>query len=166
MRINKAFIVGLIVGGLAGIAPGFMLGVYFLPILVAEEGASVAEVAAAKEQAVREGIFRKNLPGSDAFHWGEGTLVESMEDGQYYFTLEGSVAPGPNYKLYLTPEFVDTEEAFLAIKDRSVLVASLATFDNFRVSVPAKIDPDRYPAVIIWCERFKRFITAATLMKL
>ena len=36
---NKPFFLGLIVGGLLGLTPGFGLGVYFLPIIVAERGA-------------------------------------------------------------------------------------------------------------------------------
>ena len=38
--MNKnPFLVGLIVGGLFGLIPGFGLGVYFLLIIVAEKGA-------------------------------------------------------------------------------------------------------------------------------
>ena len=36
---RKPFLVGLIAGGLLGLIPGFGLGVYFLPIIVAERGA-------------------------------------------------------------------------------------------------------------------------------
>ena len=34
---RKPFMVGLIVGGLIGFIPGFGLGVYFLPIIVAKK---------------------------------------------------------------------------------------------------------------------------------
>ena len=166
MKINKGVIAGFIVGALVGIAPGFVLGIYFLPILIAEEGASAVEISTARENAARSGVFLRDLPGSDAFHWGEGAIVESMEADKYYYTLEGSLAPGPDYKLYLTPEYVDTEAAFLAIKNRSKRVASLRTFENFRVSVDAALNPQQYPAIVVWCERFGKFITAATLKKL
>ncbi|MCH1568325.1 MAG: DM13 domain-containing protein [Alphaproteobacteria bacterium] len=79
--------------------------------------------------------------------------------------IDGSVSPGPDYKLYLTPEYVEDEAEFLALKARSVRVADITGFDNFRVDVPMNIDPTQYPAVIIWCERFGEFITAGHLVK-
>jgi len=35
------------------------------------------------------------------------------------------------------------------------------TFENFIVPVPASIDVARYDTVIVWCESFRQFITAA-----
>ena len=157
---NKSLIVGIVLGGAGALPLGFALGVYYLPILVASEGASQAQVAAAKSGASRQADFRRDLKGSDAFHWGEGTLHLTREAGQYYFTLDGQVSPGPDYKLYLTPSYVEDEASFLDIKAQSVRVADITGFDNFRVDVPMSIDPTQYPAVIIWCERFGEFITA------
>ncbi|MGI9439020.1 MAG: DM13 domain-containing protein [Parvibaculales bacterium] len=163
--INKSMLIGFVLGGLAALPVGFGLGTYYLPILVASEGASDAVVAAAKSGAMIKAEFRRDLKGSDGFHWGEGTLHLTREAGQYYFTLDGSVSPGPDYKLYLTPEYVEDEAEFLALKARSVRVADITGFDNFRVDVPMNIDPTQYPAVIIWCERFGEFITAGHLVK-
>ena len=42
---RKSFLVGLIVEGLLGLIPGFGLGVYFLPIIVAEKGADETGLA-------------------------------------------------------------------------------------------------------------------------
>ncbi len=161
--INKSLIIGLVLGGLAALPIGFGLGVYYLPILVASEGASETQVAAAKSEATISASFRRDLKGSDGFHWGEGTLHLTREGGQYFFTLDGQVSPGPDYKLYLTPEYVEDEASFLALKDRSERVADITGFENFRLDVPMSIDPTQYPAVIIWCERFGEFITAGRL---
>jgi hypothetical protein len=35
------------------------------------------------------------------------------------------------------------------------------TFENFIVPLPAGTDPARYTSVIVWCETFSQFITAA-----
>jgi len=35
------------------------------------------------------------------------------------------------------------------------------TFENFVVALPAEIDPARFNTVIVWCESFRQFITAA-----
>lgn len=161
--INKSLFIGIVLGGIGALPLGFGLGVYYLPILVASEGASDAVVAAAKSDAMIQADFRKDLKGSDGFHWGEGTLHLTREGGQYFFTLDGSVSPGPDYKLYLTPEYVEDEAEFLAVKARSVRVADITGFENFRVDVPMSIDPTNYLAVIIWCERFGEFITSGRL---
>jgi hypothetical protein len=161
--VPKSSIIGFIVGVLMALPLGFGLGVYYLPILVASDGASQAQVATAKSQAMIQATFRKDLRGSDGFHWGEGTLHLSQEGGQYFFTLDGRVSPGPDYKLYLTPSYAETEAEFLAIKARSVRVGDITGFDNFRLDVPMSIDPTQYPAVIIWCERFGEFITSGLL---
>lgn len=161
--LNKSLIIGFVLGGLAALPVGFGLGVYYLPILVASEGASADVVAAAKSEAMISATLRRALKGSDGYHWGEGTLHLTREGEQYFFTLDGQVSPGPDYKLYLTPEYVEDEAAFLAIKAQSVRVADITGFDNFRVDVPMLIDPTQYPAMVIWCERFEEFITAGRL---
>ena len=73
----------------------------------------------------------------------------------------GRLAPGPAYRLYLTPRFVDTGDAFLKIKAQSVAIADIRSFDGFIVPVPAGVDAGRYAGVLIWCEAFQQFITAA-----
>ena len=58
----------------AGLVVGFALGVYFLPILTEEKGLDTAALAQLEASAERSGTFTRDLPGSDAFHWGEGTV--------------------------------------------------------------------------------------------
>ena len=159
----KHFFLGLLLGAVIGLIPGFGLGVYFLPILTAEEGAEQAVVEQAMARALRRGVFRRDLGDSDGAHWGEGEILLSFEQGRQFLTLNGEIAPGPDYKLYLTPELVVTEDEFLAIKGRSARVASIKAYRNFRIEVPASIDTSAYAAVLIWCESFSQFITAAEL---
>ena len=136
---------------------GFALGVYFLPILIAPEAPTVSEVQAMAGTAQLTGEFRRDLQDSDALHWGEGTVYV----GRDAISLEGSLAPGPDYKLYLSPEFVETEADFNRLKSSMARVGDVKTFENFIVSVPSSIDPANYNAVIVWCETFGQFITAA-----
>jgi hypothetical protein len=142
---------------LLAIALGFALGVYFLPILVAPAPPSAADVAAQAAQATFTGQFRRDLKDSDALHWGEGTVSVSRSS----VALLGELAPGPDYKLYLSPEFVETEADFYRLKARMVRVGDVKTFKNFLVPVPESIDPSRYNTVVVWCESFSQFITAA-----
>ena len=76
---------------------------------------------------------------------------------------DGEVAPGPDYKIYLTSKFVDDKDSFLAIKKDSQKVAEVNGFKNFRTMLPASTKVNDYTAVVIWCERFEKFITAGKL---
>ena len=103
------------------------------------------------------GEFVRDLEDSDALHWGEGTLSV----GRDLISFEGRLAPGPDYRLYLSPKFVETEADFEALKSQMVQVGRVQTFENFMVTVPGGIDPSDYSAAIVWCEAFGQFITAA-----
>lgn len=138
-------------------ALGFGVGIYALPILIAPPAPSVSDVQASSLQAEFSGEFKKDLQDSDRFHWGEGKVTV----GKDFVTLMGELAPGPDYKLYLSPQFVETEDDFNRIKASMVQVGDVKTFENFVVNVPADIDPAQYNSVIIWCETFGEFITAA-----
>lgn len=147
----------LLVSHAVALAIGFALGVYFLPILIAPAAPTAAEVGAQAGAASFTGQFRRDLKDSDALHWGEGTVSV----GPTAIGLTGKLAPGPDYKLYLSPEFVETEADFLRLKAQMVRVGDVKTFENFLVALPASVDPARYTAVIVWCETFGQFITAA-----
>jgi hypothetical protein len=142
---------------LLALAVGFALGVYLLPILVAPEAPSRAEVSAQAGSAAFTGQFRRDLKDSDTLHWGEGSVSVSREA----IALMGKLAPGPDYKLYLSPEFVETEADFRRLKARMVRVGDVKTFENFIVPVPPTVDPAAYTTVVIWCETFSEFITSA-----
>ena len=147
----------LITTHLAALAAGFAAGIFLLPILSAPEAPTSGEVAALARDAEYTGEFRRDLAGSDFLHWGEGELSVSAR----MISLQGEIAPGPAYRLYLSPEFVETEAEFEALKASMVEVGSLNVFENFILPVPEGIDPGQYTTAVIWCESFSEFITAA-----
>ena len=138
-------------------AVGFAGGIYMLPILIAPPAPAEAEVLEIASQAQFTSEFRRDLAGSDALHWGEGSVSVSRSA----VSLMGKLAPGPDYKLYLSPEFVETEADFNGLKSEMVRVGDVKTFENFLVPVPESIDPAAYNTVVVWCESFGQFITAA-----
>lgn len=150
------WLVRLVTHTIAG-GVGFALGIYLLPILIAPDSPDVAQVRAVADSAIFTAEFRRDLEDSDALHWGEGKLYIGTDS----IALEGSIAPGPDYRLYLSPEFVETEKAFGALKAQMVEVGPVTTFENFMVPVPESIDPANFSAAIVWCEAFEMFITAA-----
>jgi hypothetical protein len=147
----------LLITHLVALVLGFGLGIYFLPILTAPPAPSYSELTLASSAPRYTGIFRRDLKDSDALHWGQGQVFIGADN----IALKGELSPGPDYKLYLSPSFVETEADFKRLKSQMVQVASIKTFKNFVVPLPASIDPSQYKAMVIWCESFNEFITAA-----
>jgi len=147
----------LVTHGIALVA-GIALGIYLLPVLTAPDAPSNAEVSSSAAQALFTGDFHRKLPGSDFLHWGEGQISISTKQ----ISFMGSIAPGPDYQLYLTPTLAQTEQEFLMMKDESAKIGVVKTFDNFILDIPKNIDSMNYRALIVWCEFFGEFITAAS----
>nr|WP_308417733.1 DM13 domain-containing protein [Pseudovibrio denitrificans] len=58
-------------------------------------------------------------------------------------------------------EFVEHEDEFLPVKGNSVLIGDVKTFDGFLLDVPEGVDIEKYNTVLVWCETFGEFISAA-----
>ena len=136
---------------------GFGLGIYLLPILTSPKSVNIDKIIKLEKNALYKTVFVRDLKGSDLFHWGEADVSVSKNE----IIVNGSIAPGPDYKLYLIKEFVEQEEEFLFIKDKSKYIAEVKTFKNFVITIPENIDINDYNTIVIWCESFSEFITAA-----
>jgi len=147
----------LLVTHLLALALGFALGVYTLPILTAPPGPDKAALEATAAAAEFKGNLDRKLKGSDFLHWGEGE-VRVMRDKIAHV---GRLSPGPDYKLYLTVEFVEDEESFLKVKDQSARIGDVKSFDGFLLDVPSSVDVSAYTTAVVWCEAFGEFISAA-----
>ena len=147
----------LLISHLIFAAIGFALGIYALPILTAPSAPSKTEMETATAQATFTGEFKRDLAGSDFLHWGEGTV----SIGERFISLDGKIAAGPDYKLYLSPIFVETEDEFNQAKATMIMVGDVKTFENFVIPVGVEVDPKEYNTVIVWCEAFGEFISAA-----
>jgi hypothetical protein len=141
----------------AVLAAGFALGVYFLPILSAPRSPAPSEVRAAVGEPRFTARFERGLAGSDALHWAQG----EVRIGAQAIGFEGAMAPGPAYKLYLVRGFVETEEAFARVRADAVALGDIKTFDRFVVPIPPGVDVAQYDTVLVWCEAFSQFISAA-----
>jgi hypothetical protein len=147
----------LIASHAAMLGLGFGLGVYLLPILTVPKSPDQATLQAGAANALYKGRFDRKLKGSDLVHWGEGEIAVAPDKVVH----EGRLAPGPDYKLYLAPAFVDTKEGFLQIKGSSKRIGDVKTFNGFLIDVPAGVDVAAYTTVVVWCEAFGQFISAA-----
>ncbi len=142
-------------GAVLGI--GFALGVFFLPILTAESAPDAAVLEQEVQQADYSAQLTRDLRGSDALHWGEGTISVSPER----IAHQGELAPGPDYMVYLTKDFVEHEDEFEPVKQDAVRIGAVKSFDGFLLDVPDGVDVEGYTTVVVWCETFGEFITAA-----
>lgn len=136
---------------------GFALGIYLLPILTAPPGPDAAMLEEKAQEAIYSVELTRDLRGNDFVHWGEGTF--SVTPTQIIH--EGKLAPGPDYKLYLVPEFVEHEDEFEPIKASAIQLGDVKTFDGLILDIPEGVDIEAYNTILIWCEAFGEFITAA-----
>ena len=156
MNVRKTLLLTLSHLVLLGV--GFAAGIYTLPILTAPpapDRASVERVASSGQFA---GTFSRDRKDSDALHYGEGDFTI----GANMVSFMGSLAPGPDYRLYLSPVFIETEEDFNRHKNRMIEVGDVKTFDNFLVAISEPIDPTQFNTAIVWCESFGQFITSGS----
>ena len=139
------------------LAVGFVLGVYALPILIAPEAPPVSMINAIANDALFTTAFDKNRQDSDFLHWGEGEVTV----GNDAITFVGELAPGPDYKLYLSPVYVETEADFLVNKANMLQLGNIQSFDRFMLPIDKIVDINQYNTVIVWCESFGQYITSA-----
>ncbi|NQX89657.1 MAG: DM13 domain-containing protein [Halioglobus sp.] len=147
----------LVLSHFGAVALGFALGIYMLPVLMAPDPPSQEFVAEAEQSAVYSGVFRRDLEDSDFLHWGEGVVYLSPS----MVSFQGELAPGPDYRLYLSPRFVQTEADFEVLQSEMVEIGNVDTFQRFVLTVPRGVDLNAYNSVIVWCKAFGQFITAA-----
>ncbi|MDK1287668.1 DM13 domain-containing protein [Pseudoalteromonas umbrosa] len=132
------------------------MGVYSLPIMMAPPAPTQTALSTVANQAKYTAMFNKNLKGSDFLHFGEGNVFI----GQQSIGFEGRLAPGPDYRLYLSPTFVEDEAEFAKHKSTMQFVSTVTSFNGFIVDVPTGIDIEKFSTVVVWCETFGEFITA------
>jgi len=151
----KALLIFII--ALAIFAAGFMAGIYSLPILTEQPAPEIKTLEQHQTRALFSAEFKPDLKGSDRLHYGDG-MVYLTNDA---ISMQGTLSPGPDYQLYLSRNFIDNETDFLAQKGTMQRVAGVRSFNGFKLVVPQGIDVRDYNTVIIWCESFEEFITAA-----
>ncbi|MBW8183833.1 DM13 domain-containing protein [Shewanella nanhaiensis] len=156
--MKKRYLLALLFSHLFVAGGGFIMGIYLLPIMTAPAAPQLSVLESTVQSREFSGQFSRERVDSDLLHWGEGEVSISQDS----IAFIGKLAPGPDYRLYLSPEFVETELDFNRLKSSMVQVGEIKTFDNFQVALPENIDPSNYVSLIVWCESFGQFITSGT----
>ncbi len=154
--LKKLLPLGLV---LAALAAGFALGVYALPVMIARAAPEAAQVEAVSATAISRGRFDRDHPSSDWLHWGDGELWLSTT----HIAFSGSMAPGPDYRLFLSPTAISSAEDFLAHKSSMTEVGDVRGFNGFVLALPEGTAATAYTSAIVWCEGFGQFIAASDL---
>lgn len=147
----------LLAAFLGTLATGFAAGIYALPIMIAPASPDNAVLSKIIAEAEYTATFEPDIPGSDFLHWGEGRV--GISNNQVAFI--GELAPGPDYRVYLVPQYVNSDKEFLAVKSSAVQLGAVNTFKNFLVEFDQQVDFTQYNTVIVWCETFQKYISAS-----
>ena len=147
----------IIIMTLAIFSAGFIAGVYSLPILTEQPAPDIAILKQHQGRSQFSATFKPDLKGSDRLHYGDGKVYLTNDA----ISMQGTLSPGPDYQLYLSRNFIDNEADFLAQKGTMQRIAGVRSFNGFKLVVPQGIDVSDYNTVVIWCESFEEFITAA-----
>lgn len=142
-------------GGIA--FAGFALGIYLLPIMTAPPAPSSGAVALALKDSRYVAQMEPQRADSDFLHWGKGSMTVSDN----YVVIQGELAPGPDYRMYLSPQFIETEKDFLANKHKMIQISQVPSFGTSIHPVPEGINVDDFNTIIIWCEAFGQYISSA-----
>jgi len=136
---------------------GFALGIYMLPIMTAPQAPSSGAVALAIKDSHYVAKMEPQRADSDFLHWGDGSITLSDN----FVVIQGKLAPGPDYRMYLSPRFVETEKDFLAHKSEMVQISEVLSFGTSIHRVPERVDIEEFNTVVIWCEAFGQYISSA-----
>ena len=97
---------------------GVAAGIYMLPLLTAGDGPDKNILDQVMENRHYSGTFSRDREDSDLLHWGEGEL----SIGPSRIAFSGRLAPGPDYRLYLSPVSIETERAFIEQKESLIYI--------------------------------------------
>ncbi len=156
-RILVSLLIGALLGGFVGFAGGIFVYPYiFLADVVATE--DIGDVSG--RQVVAKGSFIHADPG-DPIHYGSGGVTVYAD--AVHLQEDFEVGPGPAFHVYLVPQpevTPDTDVAATMFVD----LGRLRAFKGSQVyKIPAGVDLERYPNVIVWCAQFGVLISPAKL---
>ncbi len=155
-RWITVFLIGGVFGTAFGVAVGFFAFPYVFPPPEAMDVLSAEE----KTELVASGTFIHANP-SDPIHYGSGGV--EVYERTVFLKEDFEVGPGPAFHVYLVPK----EEIRQSGDVSDTMFIDLGKLRAFKGSqkyqVPAGVDLNNYPSVVIWCAQFGVLISPADL---
>ena len=147
-------------GGIIGVGAGTALGFLLFPFVFPPPPAAEQLTAAEKTSELAKGTFIHANP-SDPLHYGKGGV--KVYEGNVFLEKDFEVGPGPDFHVYLVP----TEKVRAASDVADTMFIDLGKLRAFEGSqkypIPAGVDIEKYPSVVIWCQQFGVLISPADL---
>ena len=150
------FLIGGVLGTAFGVAAGFFVYPFVFPPPEAMETLTAEE----QSRLVARGEFIHANP-SDPIHYGMGKVA--VYETVVHLDADFEVGPGPKFHVYLVPNSEVRDEAEV----ESTMFVDLGRLRAFKGSqkyqIPAGVDLENYPSVVIWCAQFGVLISPADL---
>ena len=150
------FLIGGVFGTAFGVAVGFFAFPYVFPPPEAMDVLSAEE----KTELVASGTFIHANP-SDPIHYGSGGV--EVYERTVFLKEDFEVGPGPAFHVYLVPKKEIRQSGDVG----DTMFVDLGKLRAFKGSqkyqVPAGVDLNNYPSVVIWCAQFGVLISPADL---
>jgi hypothetical protein len=150
-----------LLGGILGTGFGVALGFFFFPYVFPPPPASesLADTDRGKAPAAT-GTFIHANP-SDPVHWGRGKV--SVYERAIFLEPDFEVGPGPAFHVLLVPK-ASIRSSSEVTEQMFIDLGGLRAFKGSqRYAIPAGVNLQDYPSVVIWCERFSVLISPADL---
>ncbi len=155
-RFLTVLLIGGVLGTGFGVALGFFLFPYVFPPPPAMESLSEAE----QTTVVARGTFIHANP-SDPVHYGSGGVT--VYENTLFLEEDFAVGPGPKFHVYLVPK----EKVRSSSDVTGTMFVDLGRLRAFEGSqkfpIPAGLDLEAFPSVVIWCAQFDVLISPADL---
>ena len=147
-------------GGVLGVAAGTALGFFLFPFVFPPPPATEQLTAQERTTAVAKGTFIHANP-SDPIHYGKGKVT--VYEATVFLEPDFEVGPGPDYHVYLVPK-AEVRNAPDVEGSMFVDLGKLKSFEGSqKYAIPAGVELEKYPSVVIWCQRFGVLISPADL---
>ena len=155
-RLITVFLIGGVFGTAFGVAVGFFAFPYVFPPPEAMDVLSAEE----KTELVASGTFIHANP-SDPIHYGSGGV--EVYERTVFLKEDFEVGPGPAFHVYLVPR-KEIRQSGDVSDTMFVDLGKLRAFKGSqKYAIPAGIDLNNYPSVVIWCAQFGVLISPADL---
>ena len=155
-RWITVFLIGGVFGTAFGVAVGFFAFPYVFPPPEAMDVLSAEE----RTELVASGTFIHANP-SDPIHYGSGGV--EVYERTVFLKEDFEVGPGPAFHVYLVPR-KEIRQSGDVSDTMFVDLGKLRAFKGSqKYAIPAGIDLNNYPSVVIWCAQFGVLISPADL---
>lgn len=108
--------------------------------------------------------LRDDLPGTDAVHYGTGTVTLEEKEGGYFvqFADDTKISFAPDLNIYISKkgDIVD-EQGYLDLEPIHLGEMTKPNGASF-YKLPDGVQPDEVRSVLVWCRRFGEFMSSAS----